>query len=540
MDPELFKLLSGLRLDLLFGGERFRELDVAQAYLSGHQYHARRYNWDSALIGYGGEMSLQATWYVPMENRRPSVRRDLPKVIVQRLTAMTLGGEQWPELKVVGDAKAEDFLLEMHRLADTRTHWVELRDKGGACGTACFSFGFVDGKPRVRIHDAKHCKVLRWFDRDEFVVQSAIKAYRFEQLEIVDGKPKMVPYWSVRYWDTEVEIVWDPVPERLVQDGTWASVVRRYPAQHGYGECPFFWVQNWPDSDHEDGISDYVGMNGKFDQINYLASATTKGTISNVDPTLVIKDDPGNNNGTVKKGSENAIYCKGGADYLEIAGTSVQAAEAWEEKLEKWCLDEACVVVPSGDATTKPESGEAIKMRFLPMTSKCDVYRGQYGKALVRLSVAMLKAARRLLNQAPGPIVTTADGRRLQAIPTLAIEPKRIEKMGEDRRVTVIEEPRVPGTSESVELNWRTYFSPTPADVNQIVTSATTAQGKTISDATAVRATAQIYGVKDIERELADIEAEREARAMAFPGPEGTFGAGPKPKAGDTDEADEE
>jgi hypothetical protein len=542
MDPRLLALLSGLRLDLLCSSQRYVQLDLADAYIRGSQYAARRYDWDAAFVGFGGDASIQAQHYVPMSARRPAVRRDLPKLITSRLTAMALGKEQWPDLKIPGDSDAEDYVKAISELANIPERFVEARDKGGTAGVVCLSFGFVDGRPKVRVHEGKYCHVLRWMDRDDFLVGAAIKVYRYEQMELVDGKPKQVVYYSVRYWDEDQEIVWDPVPERFARDRTWMQVVRNYTAVHNYGQCPFFWCQNLPDSEREDGLSDFDGMLPRFDQINYLASATNKGTISNVDPTLVIKSEPGTNQGIIRKGSENAIYSPGGAEYLELEGTAVKAASDWCERLENWCLDEACVVMPAATTSVaKEQSGEAIKLRFMPMAAQCDKLRGQYGATLQRLLVAMLEAARRIVSQPPGPVVTTGDGRRLQAKATVALPPRYEESTGPDGKPMVTKVERTPGTSSDLQLNWRSYFPPTPTDIQAMVTAATTAKGQLISQSTAISYTAQVFGVKDTDQESAEIDAEREAsvelmRQDGPDGPDGTFGAGPKGAKEDDDE----
>jgi len=536
MAADLTKLY-GLRLDLLCQGGRFEKLDLVDAYMRDVQYATRRYDWDAALVGRGGDQSAQAEYYVPQKERRPSVQRNMGALIVSRLTSMAVGAEQLPEVKIPGDLEATDFTSGIWDAASFPAKLIELRMKGGSTGTACVSFGFVEGMPRLRVHDAKHCRVLRWADRDEFVVAAALKVYRYEQTEIVDGRLKQVPYYSVRYWDTEVEIAWNPVPEREAKDGTWSQKIQSFTVTHNYGVCPFFWCQNLPDSEREDGLSDFDGMLGRFDQINYLASSTNKGTNANVDPTLVIKSEPGKNTGVVRKGSSNAIYSVNGADYLELKGTAVTAAISWMDEMEQWCLDEACVVVADPKTlTSRAQSGEALKLLYMPMASRCDLIREQYGKLIVRLLKAMLQASRRIISSQPGEVVVLEDGSRLQSVPTVTLPPRYMEERGADGKVTVKVVQRSTGTSSDIKLNWRSYFPPTPTDITSMTDAATRAQGKIIANRTAIAYTAQVYGVKDVEQEQAQIEAEAELameRMMAAEPPDPPPG---KPKNADDGE----
>lgn len=530
--------LRGLRLDLLCQGARYNALDTASAYIRGTQYARRRYDWDGAFLGNEGEVPVQASYYVSMSARRPRVRRDLPKLIVRRLTAMAFGKEQWPEIKVPGDPEAEDAAKCMVELSGLQTKVIEARWKGGSAGAVCASLAFVQGLPRIKVHEAKHIRVLEWKDRDEFVIARAIKVYRYERWEIVDGKPKTVWYYSARYWDEELEIAWDPIPEKQAIDGTWATAVRSRSVEHELGRCPLRWIQNLPDSEQEDGISDYDGMLERCDAINYLLSATHKGTVANVDPTLVIKDDQTTNTGVIRKGSESAIYSKGGAEYLELEGSAVDTAMKLAQSIEQSCLDEACVVnADPHEIASKAVSGEALKVVYMPMTAQCDILREQYGKYMIKpLIIDMLEGARRIQNRPLGPTVITDDGRVLQTKPTVILPPKYEEKSSKPNaegkvEKTVIPVERTLGTSSDVQLNWRTYFPPTPADITAMVTSAVQAKGTLIAAKTAISYTAQVFGVKDVDNEEVDIETEKEATLemmSEFAPPPGGAGKGGK------------
>lgn len=539
MDLTTLQKLSGLRLDLLCQGRRFADLDTADAYIRGKQYAARRYDWDAALVGNAGDARIQADYYVPLSERQPSVRRDLPKLIVQRLTSMAVGVEQWPEVKVLGDPDAEDYVEGLIQESKLPQRMIEARRKGGAGGTVCLSFAFVNGKPRVTVHQAKHMHPLRWDDRSELILGAVLKVYRHQKTEFVDGKPKQATYYIARYWDMDSETMWDPIPEMYARDGTWATRVQSHEAQHNYGECPVYWCQNLPDSENEDGVSDFDGMLQRFDRINELASATNRGTVANVDPTLVIKDEKSTNSGVVRKGSEHAIFSKGGAQYLELEGTAVKTASDWCQKLEQWCLDESGVVnADPHEIASKAVSGEALKVVYMPMTAQCDLLRGQYGELITRALRGMLRASRKIIGQAPGPLVRTEDGRVLQTIPTVTLPPKFIEETGKDGKKSIRAVERVPGTSEAIQLNWRSYFPPTPADVTAMVTSSTAAKGQLVAQKTATAYVSNIFGVRDVDAEILQLDVEKQIAMdqMAAVGPQGTFGSKSKKDDEDDDE----
>jgi hypothetical protein len=506
--------LRVLRLDQLCLSTRYRQLETLGLYAEGRQHEALQYNWDGTRQGYAGEADIKPGWYVPLKHRRPNVRFNLGKLIVGRLTAMALGEESWPQINVSGDEDAEDYVQALATEAKLQQRLQEARSKGGAAGTAVLSFAFVDGMPRVKSHEAKHMFPLRWADRDEHVLGAVLKVYAYTRTVWVDSAPKEKRFYFARYWDERTETVWDPIPQELAQTNAWSWKVPSRTIVHDYGECPVYWCQNLEDGDREDGISDIDQLPDTFDRINHLLSATTKGTIANVDPTLVIKDDPGKNQGVVHKGEGQAIFSKGGADYLELKGESVKTAKELARELTQFCLETAGVVIGDPEKMgAKAQSSLTLKMLYLPMCNQCDLLRVQYGGLITAVLRGMLRAARKIEGTEPGPVVVTEDGYRLQHKPVVVLPP-RIEVEGEGDEKIEKEVPRSPGTSERIELKWPQYFPPALPDIKLAVDAATAAQGRTISRKTGVAFTAPMFGVVDIDEELALIDVEREAQAL--------------------------
>jgi len=507
--------LRGLRLNELCSGARFRALDKLDQYADCRQYDQLIHNWDGHRLGYSGEADVIWPGYVSLDKRRPNVRYNLGKLIISRLTAMALGEESWPEVTVPGDAEAEDYCKALAQESRLEQKVQEARSKGGGCGTAVLSFAFVDGAPRVNVHEAKHCYPMRWADRDEHMLAEVLKVYRYSRTVYVDGRPTLKDFYFARYWDQEVEVVWDPIPSERAQDGTWSGAVRSFSVRHGYGECPVYWAQNLADSEREDGVSDIDGLDTTFDRVNHLLSATTKGTIANVDPTLVIKDEAGKNPGVVHKGSGQAIFSPGGAEYLELQGTAVAAAKDLAQELVRYCLNTAGVVVGEPEKMGgKAQSAQALKMLYLPMCNQCDLLRVQYGGLIVRVLRGMLRAARLVGTTEPGPVFTTADGLRIQQKPVVILPPKveKQDKPGGERESSIQEDvvtERVPGESDRLELKWPPYFLPSMLDIQAMVEASTKAVGQTISRRTAIKFTASVFGVTDVDREQQELEVER-------------------------------
>lgn len=501
--------LNGLRLDLMCESERAASLASLSSYYYGTQYNKLKFTWDGHHEGHG-DADIKPGWHVPLSRRKPSARIDIPRMIVGRLTAMMLGEDGWPDVRVEGDDDAQDYVAALSRESKLQSKFGELRDRGGSCGTAVASFSFVNGKPRVAVHDAAHINVLEWADRYEKRPARVLEVYPFEKTVILEGRPKKKTYYYARYWDMDSETIWDPIPEEDAKAGTWGGLPRKT-VVHGYNNCPVYWCQNRPDSMNEDGYSDYYNLTDDFDGINRLMSATMKGTIANVDPTLIIKDDPSNNPGNLRKGSENAIFSKGGAEYLELRGDSIKTSIELAKSIQQTTLDAASVLIPDIEyISARAQSAAALRMVYQPMVSQCDILRIQYGEFLKQILSGMLAASKMIENTPPGP-VEAVNGQLIQQKPTVNLSPRITYKESESgqREVAAIS-PRNPGSSEFITLHWPVYFKPTHQDLQMTIDGVTAAIDKTISQRSAVQATATMFGITDIDQELKDIEADKQ------------------------------
>lgn len=530
--------LSGLRLDLMCESERTTALSRLGCYYYGSQYDGLKYTWDGHVDSVA-DADIRPGFHVPIHRRKPSVRVDIPRMIVSRLTAMMLGEDGWPDIRVEGDEDAEDYVSALCRESKLQSKFNELRDRGGSTGTACASFSFVNGKPRVAVHDAAYMNVLEWADRYEHRPARVLECYPFQKTVIEEGKPKQKTYYYARYWDQKSETIWEPIPEEDARSGTWMSSVANTTVVHNYGDCPVYWCQNRPNSKCEDGYSDYYNLTDDFDSINRLMSATAKGTIANVDPTLIIKDDPAQNPGNLRKGSENAIFARNGAEYLELRGDSIKTSIELAKKMQQSALDAASVMIADIEyISARAQSAAALRMVYQPMLSQCDILRVQYGQFLIQILEGMLTVAKKIINTPPGP-AELIEGELIQAKPTVKLSPRITYKETESgqREVSGTQE-RTPGTAEFITLQWPVYFKPTHQDLQMTIEGVTQAIDKTISQRTAVKSTATMFGVQDVDQELKDIESDKDREVdrqeeLAKATAQGTTAGQPRGELGD-------
>lgn len=490
--------------------DRYRDLLKRTAYYRCTQHRSKPFTFDGCLAEFGEDLDVTSDDFIPMRRRRPHLRMDLAKVIVTRLTPFVFGKDKFPQLKIEGDEDAEDYVRALCVEAGVPVKMVEARNLGGACGSVAFSWGFVEGRPIVEVHEAAFVEVVEWTDYHDRRPSAVLKCYPYKLREFTsDGLPIDVEYWYARYWDQQIDVTWPKIRLELANSVDWPSAPHTTVA-HSTNICPVYWVQNMPDSSHVDGMSDYDEQEECFDTGDILLSASAQGTILNVDPTVVIKDDPNRNDGVLRKGSQFAIYSKGGAEYLEISGAAQSAAVSLIDKLKQIELDKASVVVPDpSKLSALGLSGEAIKALYAPMLAKCDVLREQYGKALREMLEDMLAVAHKLTEE---PRMGD-DGQKYWARVVL---PPRVTKEKTDSGETVVTRTeRVPGVGTNVTLSWPPYFPITAQDKKDAVQTMKEGTGgqQVISQETAVTELAPIVGVEDPRAELDKIEAEKEANA---------------------------
>ena len=499
---------SGTCGRFILDSTRFKRLDRKQQFFDGTQHDHKGYDFDGHIVNMETGGVVQAAQplltgekdphYIPLRNRRPSASYRLGRAMVNAFTGLCLGDQRFPTLQVATDSNTQDYVQTLSRCSSLPVRMIQARSNGGACGTACLSWAYVKGLPRVRVHEAKHVHVHAWEDRDEFVPRHVIECYQSEEQVWDSLKRRLVAkrFWHRRDWMLDMDIVYKPVEVRSGVEPDWEPDWGRC-VEHRDKCCHFCWIQNLP-STNVDGDADYETLYDNFDTLDLIASVLCRGAILNLDPTLVLKVDPDMlMSGNVRKGSDNALIpgTDGDAKYLEIAGTSIQAGINLFNKQRESTLETGqCVLLDPDKAAAQAMSSVAQKMIYAPMLNKTGVLRSQYGSGLRRLLEPAIVVAQR----AHRTIVTIMDdkgnARDVKTTPTL---PPRIEKVrdkdGNDQIKLV---PRDPGIGIEVEPVWGPYFPATPQDKQMLlgVMFQATGQKGFLSVQTATEEAAKLLG----------------------------------------------
>jgi hypothetical protein len=256
-----------------------------------------------------------------------------------------------------------------------------------------------------------------------------------------------------------------------------------------------------------------------------------------------VRASAANNDGVLRRGTDNVIWSEGGAEYLELRGGSTQTALVLLDRLRSYALDSCGVVLADPEKLSgAAQSAQALRILYAPMLAKCDMLREQYTEFGIKPILRdMLSAARKLATTSQE--LTTEEGERVVVVQPVKLPPRVSE---EEDGSTKVEE-RVPGTSEDLVCNWNPYFSPTWSDIKTAAEAAKLANGgkPVISQQTSVASVQTLFGVDDVHEEMERIAKDAEAevslaqKAMG-PGPEPSYEAEePEDEEEDEDEEDE-
>lgn len=437
---------------------------------------------------------------LPREFRRPVAELGIVRNIVSRFTGLLFSNRKQPRIRVPGDENTEDYLNAQLVAGQFWAAMIQTRNFGGAMGSGCVGFNFIQGKVHFDAIDP------RWAT-PEFAgrgTQDLLKltiqyAYSKEEKD-EEGNWKQVWYWYRRVIDTETDTVWVPVKCRK-KEPDW-NYIKSNTVRHGLSFVPYEWIQNLDEGGETDGESDCAGIYNLVLAIDSLLTEVYSGTIKNCDPTLMLATDLELK--SVSKGSDNALKVSKGesASYLELAGSGprigLEVVKEMEDRAYRLaqCVPDQVLFQNSGEKTALE-----IERIYSSMLERADDLREQYGPPMIRICQKLLGAIRMFTT-----IRETPDGRVVRG--KVYVPPKVIQQPDGD----TVEIPRTIGKGTICEVKWPPYFHPTLGDVETALRVATTAKdAEFMTKSTAVTYAAPFLDMDPL-KELHSLKREEESR----------------------------
>lgn len=497
---------SNQRLRRLGLSPRQQHLNNLWGWYRCDHYAARRVDWNGkevldpveheaiATTGFLPAGFYDAGQTLPIKFRKPSAPYALVKVIVDRFTGLLFSEKNNPRIVVPDDEDTNEYVTALINEARLWPSMIQARTLGGATGTVCLGFQFVDGHPVVEVHDPRWMQP-KFRDRFSLKLSSVEKRYMYpeDERDPITGEFVTTWYWYRRIINEMQDILYAPA---LVEDGEEPQWEVAQQMDHNLGFCPVVWAQNLPVQDDIDGDPDCHGIYELVESIDMLLAQSNKGVINNCDPTLKIRTDA--ELADVRKGSDNALKLDqaGDAGYLEISGTGPDAAVKLADQFRKLALEVAQCVLEHPEMSVR--TATEIERLYSAMTAKADVMREQYGQKCVVPLVSMMLEAVRQLEQGKVNVETGAIEKQVLSLPL------RVRTTG------ARPEPHKLGPGGTLHIKWPRYFEVTLADIELASRAATQAkQGGLIDQEHAVQFAAEYFRVDDVRGMLARIEKEQ-------------------------------
>jgi hypothetical protein len=297
-------------------------------------------------------------------------------------------------------------------------------------------------------------------------------------------------YWIRTIWDRVAETTFLPAEVLSTNDEPikWVADPERT-VRHGLGFVPASWVKNLPGGDFIDGEptmrNDAINTGIELD---YLLSQNGRGLKYNLDPKLVVKEPPFQDNRQAIEGMDIRATPLGGgntitlavdgdAKLLELTGGASEAAVEFAKYLRELALESLKGNRASAEKLATAQSGKAMELMNQPLINLADCLRITYGEKSLQDILQMF---------------IVVSGR-------VKLVFKNGEPVGE----------LVKG---NIALAWPAWYSPTPDELQKKVQTVGEAVGRGLmSQESAVRYVADLYDIEDVEAELVLIKANMAA-----------------------------
>ena len=380
--------------------DRARRLDILRRVLDGriydvlpHEFHEER--------GAGGE-------YIPIRNRRPSVRYPLARIVVDDSISLLFGDGHFPTLDSA-DASVRRLLADV--ADECRLNAVMLEAaRVGSVGSVAIEMRVLGGRLFFRVLDTRFLTPT-WDPQAPDRLMRVSERYKVSGRTLAsrgyDGCDPNGVYWFEREWDDTAERWLVP---RLASDPEPPATDELRSVRHRLGFVPITWVRNLPGGDDVDGACTFAAAIETGIEIDYQLSQAGRGLKYSSDPMLLIRE-PAAPDGELVRGGGNALVVgpNGDAKLLEINGTAAEAVIEYVRALREYALEGVHGNRASAERLSAAQSGRALELMNQGLVWLADRLRVSYGAGLLELARMVLRASAVLRISVQGADVPALD-----------------------------------------------------------------------------------------------------------------------------------
>ena len=457
--------------------QRQFDIDVLTRLLEGKIYDHMQY-------GFHEEKVEGTEDYIPLRNRRPSVRYGLCRTVVDDSVALLFSEGHFPTVDCK-DKDTAETLAEIIKETALNQVMIDAATRGSV-GSVSILMRVLNNRIFFTVFNTQFLTPV-WKKDAPDTLENVIEQYKVkgEVLKangytIADDDLK-VDFWFRREWDENNESWFMPtkvsvsVPSEIDKENT---------VEHKLGFVPMVWIKNLPGGDAIDGKCTFPteAIDNQI-EIDYQLSQAGRGLKYSSDPTLLIKEPGVDNDGKMVKGGGNAIVVSkdGDAKLLEISGTASEAVIEYVRCLRELALETAHGNRANADKLSAAQSGRAMELMNQALIWLADKLRISYGEgALLQLLRMIVKASEKFKLNVAG------------------------------KEVTALKQ------NEKLSLTWPAWYAPSLEDMmNRATTLVKLCDGGLLSRETAIKILAAEYDIEDAAAELKLADADMKLRNEA-------------------------
>ncbi|KVC81396.1 phage portal protein [Burkholderia ubonensis] len=426
--------------------------------------------------------------YIPLRERRPCVRSNLCRTVVDDSVSLLFSEGHFPTIEVADETRKANLkkLAKEIRLNEVM---IDAATRGSV-GSVAILFKVLNKRVFLEVLDTAYLTPT-WNPEAPDTLLKVTEKYKVSGAALADMgytiavDDRKASFWFQRIWDDAAESWF--MPWKVADKDQTPQIDEKNTVKHELGFVPVVWVTNLPGGDSIDGLPTFPdeAIDTQI-EVDYQLSQAGRGLKYTSDPTLLIKEPAFGESGPTVKGAANAIKVseQGDAKLLEINGTGVAAVLDYVKHLREIALETMHGNRVSPEKMATAQSGRAMELMQSGLVWLADRLRISYGEgAILEIASMIVKASKKVK-------LTFKSGEKISEF----------------------------DPNEEISLRWPAWHAPTVSDMQtEANTLKTLCDSGLLSRETAIKILAAKYDIDDpaAEKLLADADMqERNADAQ--------------------------
>lgn len=446
--------------------ERALRIDLLTRVLKGTIYNHLKYPFHEEVSGPTSNPD-----YIPLRQRRPSVRYNISKIVVDDSVSLLFGEEHFPKISC-DDEKTKLSLEDFIRETVLNLTMIEAATTGSV-GSVVILFKIVRGSVYFEVKSTQFLTPVYDLDNPGELVMlremRKMKGVELAALGFSIPNPSDT-YWFLREWDQYGEWIYAPyTTEQAKKEGFTPQRDALKSRPHGLGFLPAVWIKNLPNGDDIDGQCTFEEAIDTNIELDYQLSQAGRGLKYSSDPKLVINSKNGGFT-PLTDPAANALVVDGDAKLLEINGNAAKSVLEYAESLRKFALESIHGNRTDTDRISALQSGKAMELMNQALIWLVEKLRITYGNCGLLVLLRMIIKANQLY--------------------PLNLNDRVIAK-GELN------------SKAKITLNWPAWYPPTAADRVQLANGLKAFRDAgNLSRESAVKSIASVFDIENLKEEI--------------------------------------